>query len=258
MREIQDKQRKNTKVIYNNKRITFVKGMEDGIPIGLGYIAVAFSLGVFARSAGLNAFQGFFASILCTASAGEYAGFSAIAAGTTLLEIAVLTLIINARYLLMSCALSQRVPENMPWYHRMLMAYTITDEIFGITIAKPGHLNPYYSYGAAAVAAPLWAVGTALGVIAGQVLPGIVVNALSVSLYGMFLAVIIPPAKKDKVLAFLIVLSFAANDVALHLPVLKEISEGMRVVILIVIITSIAAVLFPRATENNAKREEDS
>lgn len=257
MRESQDNQRKKIKVIYNNKRTTFIKGMEDGIPIGLGYIAVAFSLGVFARSAGLDAFQGFFASILCTASAGEYAGFSAIAAGTTLLEIALVTLIINARYLLMSCALSQRVPESLPWYHRMLMAYTITDEIFGITIAKPGYLNPYYSYGAAAIAAPLWAIGTSLGVIAGQVLPDIVVNALSVSLYGMFLAVIIPPAKKDKVLVLLIVVSFIANYMAIHLPFLRELSEGMRVVILIIVITSFAAVLYPRTTENPVEGEEE-
>ena len=146
-------------------------GMRDGIPIGLGYFAVSFSLGIAAKNAGLTPFQGFLASLLCNASAGEYAGFTLIAAGATYLEVAVVTLIANARYLLMSCAMSQRLDPHMPGFHRPLMAFHITDELFGIAIARPGCLNPFYSYGAVLVAAPCWAVGTALGAIAGGLLP---------------------------------------------------------------------------------------
>ena len=234
----------NTFTILNRKS-AFLEGLQAGIPIGLGYFAVAFSLGVFARNAGLNALQGFLASILCTASAGEYAGFAAIAAGTTCLEIALVTLIINARYLLMSCAMSQRTAPAMPWYHRMMMAYTITDELFGIAIARPGYLNPYYSYGAVLVAAPLWAIGTALGVIAGNIMPLRLVSALSVALYGMFLAVIIPPARKSKIIAGLIVICFAVSYAANYFPFVSEISDGTRTIILTVAISAGAAILFP-------------
>lgn len=226
-------------------------GMRDGIPIGLGYFAVSFSLGIAAKNAGLTPFQGFLASLLCNASAGEYAGFTLIAAGATYLELAIVTLIANARYLLMSCAMSQRLDPDMPGFHRPLMAFHITDELFGIAIARPGCLNPYYSYGAVLVAAPCWAAGTALGAIAGGLLPLRLVSAFSVALYGMFLAVIIPAARQSKVIAGLIILCFGASYGAAHLPVTSQISDGTRTIILTVALSSAAALLFPKNTEED-------
>ena len=126
------------------KRTVFLEGFRDGIPIALGYFAVAFSLGIAARNAGLTAFQGFIASTLCVASAGEYALFTMIGAGATYLETAILTLITNARYFLMSCAMSQKIDPKMPNAHRYLFGAGITDEIFAITIARPGRLEPMY------------------------------------------------------------------------------------------------------------------
>ena len=223
----------------------FMEGLRDGIPIGLGYLAVSFSLGIAARNAGLNAFQGFLASILNNASAGEYAAFTLIAANASYFEIALITLISNARYLLMSCALSQRFSPDTPFYHRLLIGYDIADELFGITIARPGYLNPHYTYGAVAVAAPCWAVGTALGIMAGNLLPLRIVSALSVALYGMFLAVIIPPARKNKVIALLILISFAASYGAVGFPLISALSNGTRTIILTVGISAAAALLFP-------------
>ena len=226
-------------------------GMRDGVPIGLGYFAVSFSLGIAAKNAGLTPFQGFLASLLCNASAGEYAGFTLIAAGATYLELAVVTLIANARYLLMSRAMSQRLDPAMPGFHRPLMAFHITDELFGIAIARPGCLNPFYSYGAVLVAAPCWAVGTALGAIAGGLLPLRLVSAFSVALYGMFLAVIIPAARQSKVIAGLIVLCFGASYGAAHLPAVSRVSGGTRTIILTVVLSAAAALLFPQNTEED-------
>ena len=132
----------------------FCEGMRDGVPIALGYFAVSFSLGIAARNAGLTPIQGFFASLFNNASAGEYAAFSLIAAGATYLEVAIITLIANARYLLMSCALAQKFAPGTPFFHRLIIGYDVTDELFGITIARPGYLNPFYTYGAIALAAP--------------------------------------------------------------------------------------------------------
>ena len=101
--------------------------------------------------------------------------------------------------------------RKTPFWHRLLIGYDVTDELFGITIARPGNLNPYYTYGAILLAAPAWACGTALGIIAGNLLPLRVVSALSVALYGMFLAIIIPPARKDRIVAVLVVISFALS-----------------------------------------------
>ncbi len=224
-------------------------GVRDGIPIGIGYFAVAFSLGIAARNAGLTPFQGFLASLLCNASAGEYVGFTLIAAGATYLEIAIATLIANARYLLMSCALSQKIPPELPLRHRLLVAFDITDELFGINIAREGPLNPCYTYGAMLIALPGWAFGTLFGVIAGNLLPVRLVSALSVALYGMFLAVIIPPARKSPVVAGLVAVSFLASWAAGNLPLLSGLSEGTRTILLTVVIASAAALLFPREEE---------
>lgn len=233
----------------NHNKSAFLKGLKDGIPIGLGYFAVAFSLGVAAKNAGMTPFQGFLVSLLCNASAGEYVGFTMIAAGVTYLEIAIGTMVANARYLLMSCALSQRTAPGMPLHHRLLMAFHVTDELFGIAISRPGYLNPYYSYGAVLTAAPPWAIGTALGVIAGNLLSPRLVSAFSVALYGMFLAVIIPPARKDRVIAGLIIVCFTISYIAANLPALSGISEGTRTIILTVIIAALAAILFPKKNE---------
>lgn len=233
----------------------FYDGMRDGIPIGLGYLAVSFSLGIAARNAGLTAFQGFLASILLNASAGQYAGFTLIAANAPYLEIAIVTLIANARYFLMSCAMSQRMKPDTPLHHRLLMGYDIADEIFGITIARPGYLNPYYTYGAVLVAAPCWATGTALGVIAGNLLPLRAVSAFSVALYGMFLAVIIPPAHKNKIIAGLIIICFAASYAATCLPWISNLSSGTRTIILTLAISAMAAFLFPVKQNKEAENE---
>ena len=155
---------------YAFSRKVFCEGMRDGVPIALGYFAVSFSLGIAARTAGFTPLQGFVASLLNNASAGEYAAFALIASGATYLEVAIITLIANARYLLMSCALAQRFAPGTPFFHRLIIGYDVTDELFGITIARPGYLNPFYTYGAIALAAPAWASGTALGIIAGNLL----------------------------------------------------------------------------------------
>lgn len=223
----------------------FREGIRDGVPIALGYFAVSFTLGIAARNAGLNAFQGFLASILNLASAGEYAGFALIALSAPYLEVALVTAITNARYLLMSAALSQKFAPDATLFQRLTVGFAVTDELFGITMARPGELKPLYNYGAMAVAMPAWAVGTALGVVVGNILPLRAVSALSVALYGMFLAVIIPPARKSRVVAVLVGLSFAASYAAGVAPVVSGWSEGTRVILLTVVLAGGAALLFP-------------
>lgn len=223
----------------------FRAGARMGLPIGLGYFAVSFSLGIAARNAGLTAFQGFLASLLENASAGEYAAFALMAEGGTYLEMALVTLVANARYLLMSCALSQRFDPKTPYIHRLLMGFWITDEFFGITIARDGYVRPLYTYGAIAVAAPMWSVGTALGIIMGNILPLRVVSALSVALYGMFLAIVIPPCRENKVLYAVIGVCFLSSWGCSVLPGVMNLSGGTRTILLTVIISALAAWLFP-------------
>ncbi len=234
-------------------RALFIRGLRNGLPIGLGYLAVSFSLGIAARSAGLSAAQGFLVSLLCNASAGEYVGFTIIAAGASYIEMAIATFIANMRYLLMSCALSQRMAPGTSLLHRLVVGFDITDEVFGITIARPGYINPVYTYGAMVTSIPFWATGTALGVIAGNLLPVRLVSAFSVALYGMFLAVIIPPARKDKVIMAIVPICFAASFAATKFPFVSGLADGTRTIILTVIIAAVAALLFPRDDSEEAE-----
>lgn len=236
----------------------FREGMKDGVPIGLGYFAVAFALGVAARDAGLSPVQGFIASILCLASAGEYAGFTVIAAASPMFEMVLITLIINARYLLMSTAVSQKLSEKIRPVHRFGVAYFITDEIFAIEMRQKGNLNPFYTYGAGTVAAPLWAIGTALGILVGNLMPVRLVSALSVALFGMFLAVIIPPARKDRIILVLVIISFAASFAASRLPYLNLLSTGNRIILLTILLSACAAILFPHPEEEDGEPLEQN
>lgn len=230
----------------------FIKGCRDGVPISLGYFAVSFSLGIAARSAGFTSFQALLMSLFNNASAGEFAAFTLIAAGAGYLEVALMTLVTNARYLLMSCALSQKFDESTPLYARMLIGFDVTDEIFGVSIAYPGKLNPFYSYGVILVALPGWAFGTFFGVLMGNILPVRLVSALSVALYGMFIAVFVPPARKEKVIACLVVISMALSWVFTAVPFFGFMTEGTKVIFLTVAISAVAAWLFPVREEEKA------
>ena len=238
-------------------RTNFYCGIRDGFPIGLGYFAVAFSLGIVAQNAGLTPLQGFIASFFNVASAGEYALFTSIQAGVSYLEVGLITFVVNARYLLMSCALTQRFDTNSKLIHRFLVGFGVTDEIFGISIAQEPPLNPWYNYGAICIAVPLWSIGTSLGIIAGNFLPPSIVSALSVALYGMFIAIIIPPAKKDMVIAIGIAVSFIASYLCGILPGIKELSSGNRTILLTVIISAALAFIKPVKDEFFAQEEKN-
>lgn len=230
----------------NESRMTwYKKGLKDGIPIALGYFAVSFTLGIAAKNAGFSAFQSMITSMLINASAGEFAGFTLMAAGAGLLEVVLMEAIANARYLLMSCALSQKLSSDTPLHHRLLLGFYLTDEFFGLSVSVPKTLNPFYTYGMISLGAPAWAFGTYFGCLMGNVLPVNIVNALSVSLYAMFLAIIVPPARKNKVLLVLIIISMLSSYLFGILPIIREISSGVRIILLTILLSGAAAILFP-------------
>ena len=234
-----------------NKEL-FRKGMKDGIPIGVGYFAVSFTLGIAAKNAGMTALQAAATSALINASAGEFIGFTLIAAKAGYMEVMIMEAVANARYLLMSCALSQKISPKTGLLHRMLMGFYVTDEIFGVSIAQK-ELKPVYSYGVILMAAPGWTLGTFLGVLMGNILPLRVVSALSVALYGMFAAVFVPPAKENKVVAGLIIVSFFTSFLFHKAAVFSGISSGMKIIILTVIISLAGALIFPVDLEKEGK-----
>lgn len=224
---------------------TFVRGMRDGIPICLGYFAVSFALGIAGRGVGMNAVQAFVMSLTMVASAGQFAAITLIGAGAGIIEMITTTVVVNLRYLLMSCSLTQKLSPETKLLHRLALSYCMTDEIFGLSISVDGFLRPVYTYGITVISVSGWCLGTVLGVVAGNILPALVTNALGVAMYGMFLAIIIPPAKENHFLGALVAVSMAASGLFSILPYLKAISSGFRVIILTILIAGIAAVIHP-------------
>ena len=226
-------------------------GLRIGIPIAMGYLAVAFSLGIIAAKAGLTAPEGFLSSFFTRASAGEYGTYMLVAAQAAYVEVVAMCLVVNLRYMLMSAALSQKIAPGTSWLHRILMACCVTDEIFGISIAHPGYTPPAYTYAAALLSSLFWAMGCAGGIIAGSLLPQPMVTALSMSLYGMFLAIILPPARSDRHVLYALVASFVLSGLCAVAPVVSGWSSGMRTVVLTIVISAVAAWLKPVRTDGD-------
>ena len=234
----------------NNKQL--LTGIKDGIPIALGYLAVSFALGITAHNAGLSVFEATLMSVLNLTSAGEYAAITMLANGTTYAEIAISQFIINIRYLLMSCSLSQKASKETSIAHRLGVSYGITDEIFAVSVSREGKLSPVHSYGMILISAFGWTLGTFLGAVFGDILPNSITNALSVALYAMFIAIVIPPARKNKVIMWLVIISAFASWLFTVLPVVNQLSSGLRIIILTVTISAVAAYLFPVKKEEEA------
>ena len=223
----------------------FLEGLKDGLPIGLGYLTVSFGIGISCHNVGMNALQGFLLSFLNNASAGEYGGITVIAEDAGMITIILMMCIINARYLLMSCVLSQHLPFDTPLGWRLLIGFDVTDELFGIAIAQPGKLSVWYYLGAMCAALPMWSIGTVIGILVGDILPVWAMHGCSVMLFGMFIAIFIPEGKKNKVVLGCILISFLLSYLAANVAPIANLSEGMRVLILTIVISSVAAILFP-------------
>lgn len=227
----------------------YKSGIKDGIPIFLGYLAVSFAFGIQASAAGLSVFQAGLMSFTNLTSAGQFAALGTIAVGATYLEMAFTQLVLNLRYLLMSCALSQKIENGTPFYHRFFIAFGVTDEIFGVSVCRDKALSPFYSYGLMSVAIPGWTLGTVLGVVSGSFLPSQIISALGIAIFGMFLAVIIPVAKNEKSVLGVVASSMILSCIFYYAPLLKEISTGFQIIIITIVISAAAAILFPKKEE---------
>ena len=228
-------------------RKDFLKGMRHGVPIMLGYLSVSFGFGINAVALGLTVLQTVGISLTNLTSAGQVAGVTVIAASGTLLEMALCQLVINLRYSLMGFTLSQKLDPSFTTPHRLLASFGITDEIFAVASAQPEPLTPAYMYGIEIVSIFGWTLGTALGAIGGSLLPLRVTAALGLMLYGMFIAIIIPPAKKNFRVLIVILLSAGMSVIVKFF--LTFISDGYAVIICAVVSSVICALIFPHKTE---------
>lgn len=233
----------------------FLKGVKHGLPIGLGYLSVSFAFGMQCTDNGLSVLQALLISMTNLTSAGQLAGLQVMVAQSSLVEMALTQFIINLRYALMGLSLGQKLGPTMNTPRRMFFAFANTDEIFAVASAQPERLHHLYLYGLMLMPYIGWSLGTLLGAAAGQILPEFVCSALGIAIYGMFLAIILPPARREKSVRAVVLIAIGVSLLFHYLPMLSGISGGFVVIICAVVAAAVGAVLFPVAEE--APRKED-
>ena len=235
----------------------FKEGLRDGIPICLGYIAVSFAFGIEASKIGMTTFQAAMTSLLNVTSAGQFSALDIIARNGSFIELAILQFIINLRYMLMSCALSQKLDSGVSTAHRMGISYGVTDEIFALSVLRKGKLYPAYSYGLILVSVFGWVFGTTLGAFSGQIMPQRLISCLGLAIYGMFIAIIIPDTRKSNAIMGVVLSAMLLSTAFTYLPVLAHhISSGFRIIIITVVVAAAAAIIAP--AEHEIETEENT
>lgn len=234
-----------------DSRRAFLLGARDALPVALGYLSVSFTLGLAARQAGMRVLQAAVMSLITVTSAGQFAGIASFAAGSPLLVTALAQAFINLRYVLMSLSLTQRFSPRESLGRRLLAAFAVTDELFALAVSADKPLNPFYYYGMMSVSIPGWTLGTLLGAVLGGLMPPPLISAVSVALYAMFIAVVVPPSRQNKTLMKLVILSMLLSGLARALPLTAGMAPGLRVILIALPLSYLFARGFPLREEGS-------
>lgn len=234
----------------------FMQGIRDGSAIGIGYLSVSFTFGIAAVSGGLNWWQAFVVSLMNLTSAGQFAGITIMASLGTYIEMAVSQFVINLRYALMSISLSQKVDREFGWQKKIILGFAVTDEIFAVAMSRKGEVSGSYFAGLTVLPLLGWNLGTLAGAVLGDILPGNMVSALGLAIYGMFIAIIVPVVKENKKIRIIVIFAVIISFCLYYLPVLKDISKGFAIIIASVTASAAGAWLFPVEEEEEGNRDE--
>ena len=240
--------------MVSNIKEEFSTGLRDGIPICMGYVSVAFTFGLMCTENGLPFWIAVLISLSNLTSAGQFAGTALIIGGGSFLEIGITTFVINLRYMLMSLSISQKVDAALSMPKRMMMSFGVTDEIFGVSMQRKGNITFAYFMGLMALPILGWSGGTLVGAVAVSLLPDMVRSALGIAIYGMFLAIIIPPARTESAIAWVIAIAALISCVLYYVPLFSGISGGWMIIICAVVTSSIAAILWPVPDEEEGNQ----
>ena len=228
-----------------NKINSFSMGLRDGMSIGLGYLSVSFAFGIIAVGAGLSILEAVMVSMFNVTSAGQLAAVPILASLGSVIELVLTQVVINMRYALMSVSLSQRLGDDVGFKERLLVGFLNTDEVFGVAVGKGVTLGKFYLFGLILPPFAGWTLGTLFGALLGNVLPVLLVNALGIALYAMFIAIVIPEGRTNKKTALCILISAALSFAFYYIPWLSEIPAGFTVIIIAVAVSVGFAIAFP-------------
>ncbi len=233
------------KVDVDYKKSEYNEGLRDGIPTALAYLTVGVTFGLFVTSSLFPVWSAVLISMSNTTSAGQFAGFGIIVAGGTFFEMALAQFIINLRYGLMGISLSQKLDENVTFWNRLVIAFVNTDEVFAMAMSKPNLLSKYYMFGLITLPYVAWSGGTLIGAVLTDLLPMTVIAALGIAIYGMFVGLVVPPAKKDKAVLRVVILAILVSCAITYIPIFDFISGGFNVIITTLVASAYGAAISP-------------
>ena len=233
----------------------YKRGLWHGLPIALGYVSVSFAFGIQATSLGLTPLQAVMISFFNLTSAGQLAGLQLMAAGAPLVEMALTQLTINLRYALMSLSLSQKLDGSMTTLHRLLLSFANTDEVFAVASQQPGKVGKWYLYGLTNGPFVGWTLGTLLGALAGGLLPKAVTDALGIAIYGMFIAIILPPLRQYREVRAVVLVAVGLSCLVTLAPMFAFLSDGFRIILCAVAASALGAWLMPRPAAQEQEKE---
>ncbi len=229
----------------------FLIGLRHGLPIGLGYLSVSFAFGIFSLGQGLSIWETLLISMTNLTSAGQLAGVPIIAAGGSPAELAVTQLVINLRYSLMSVSLSQKLHESVDHPHRLAVAFFNTDEVFAVASSRTEPLTKSYLYGLGVCPYLGWSLGTLAGALAGDILPASLNSALGITIYGMFVAIVIPAMRERRATTWCVLLAVVLSCAFRYLPLLSRVSSGFAMILCAVAASALLAYLAPLEQEGD-------
>lgn len=235
------------------KKNHFLDGIRDGIPICLGYFSVSMAFGIAASKIGLPVWAAILTSLTNVTSAGQFAGINIMQELGGLLEFAITTLIINMRYFLMSLSVSQKVDVRMKFGQRFLIAFGITDEVFAVSMRREGALTTAYMLGLILTPVIGWTSGTAVGALVTSIMPPALSSAMGIALYGMFIAIVVPPARENRNVLVSAVMAIVASLIFYYAPYLRNLSSGWTIIIITVVVSALCATLFPLRIEEGGE-----
>ena len=238
-----------------NGENTYQSGLRDGLPIGLGYFAVSFAFGLFAVEGGLSAWMTTFVSLTNLTSAGQFAGVQLIFLKSPLFEIALTTLLINLRYMLMSLSLSQKIHPRTGLAQRLLISYGITDEIYAVAVSRPGALTTRYMLALMSLPVLGWTGGTLSGALTGGILPESLRSALGISLYAMFVAIIMPTLRQSRPVALVVSIAIALSTLITFVPPLASLRGGWQIILSTMIAAAVGAWLAPIQLQDEVEKD---
>ena len=244
-------------MLQATKAEEFKDGFKKGIPIGVGYLAVSFTFGIWAVESGVPIWMTILISITNLTSAGQFAGTGLMVAGASFFEIGLSVFVINIRYMHMSLALTQKLAKRTRIGQKLIFGYAVTDEVFAIASTREKEVTAHYMFGLISTPILGWTLGTALGAITGSILPERLADAMGIALYAMFIAIIIPPAKKSRPILGAIAISIVITCVLRYVPIFNFITEGFAMIIATVLAAGIMAKIAPIKDDNKIDEDAD-